>query len=194
MSFESLPQLSRCVTEAASQTTTKSLAFSKTSAQSSVTKASSSAFMPKPTSSAKGGSSSLKSATDSKYPSAGAKPARSRSPPPLKPQFSKSLSAPRSGAAPLKKRPRSPSLSLSPPPSKRRAASPENSLRSEIWKLFGKDRNSYVARDVLSDDEDMEADASALMKEELRRLVDFYIDVNAVRPDTPQCSSCQARG
>jgi len=34
--------------------------------------------------------------------------------------------------------------------------------------LFGKDRNSYVARDVLSDDEDMEADMSAVMREEMR--------------------------
>ncbi|KAG9314819.1 hypothetical protein JVU11DRAFT_3912 [Chiua virens] len=64
---------------------------------------------------------------------------------------------PRSGGLPPKKRPRSPSLS--PPPPKRRASEPENTLSSEIWKLFGKDRRSYVARDVLSDDEDMEADA-----------------------------------
>jgi len=34
--------------------------------------------------------------------------------------------------------------------------------------MFGKDRNSYIARDVLSDDEDMEADADDLMKEEMR--------------------------
>jgi hypothetical protein len=37
--------------------------------------------------------------------------------------------------------------------------------------MFGKDRGSYVRRDVLSDDEDMEADARVLEKEELRRSV-----------------------
>jgi len=50
---------------------------------------------------------------------------------------------------------------LSPNPS-------SNSLRSEIWKLFGKDRTAYTQIDVLSDDEDMEADALALETEELR--------------------------
>lgn len=34
--------------------------------------------------------------------------------------------------------------------------------------MFGKDRGSYVRKDVLSDDEDMEADARILEKEELR--------------------------
>lgn len=34
--------------------------------------------------------------------------------------------------------------------------------------MFGKDRGSYVGKDVLSDDEDMEADARILEKEELR--------------------------
>lgn len=77
----------------------------------------------------------------------------------------------RLGKIPSRKRPRSPSLSLSPPPSKRRTSESENALGSEIWKLFGKDRNSYVARDVLSDDEDMEADVSAVMREEMRRSV-----------------------
>ncbi|KAG6370838.1 hypothetical protein JVT61DRAFT_11050 [Boletus reticuloceps] len=75
---------------------------------------------------------------------------------------------PRSGGILPKKRPRSPSLSASPPPPKRRASEPENALSAEIWKLFGKDRSSYVARDVLSDDEDMEVDASMVMQEELR--------------------------
>jgi hypothetical protein len=37
--------------------------------------------------------------------------------------------------------------------------------------MFGKDRNKYVGRDVLSDDEDMEADATALEMEEYRRSV-----------------------
>ncbi|KAH7928064.1 hypothetical protein BV22DRAFT_1103260 [Leucogyrophana mollusca] len=75
--------------------------------------------------------------------------------------------------APQKKRPRSPSFSPSPPPpaAKRRAIVPQesqSSLGAEIWKIFGKDRGSYVDRDVFSDDEDMEADATALEQEEMR--------------------------
>ncbi|OCH95431.1 hypothetical protein OBBRIDRAFT_788320 [Obba rivulosa] len=70
-----------------------------------------------------------------------------------------------------KKRPRSPSRSLSPAPSlKKRAMAPpqNNSLSAEIWKMFGKDRNQYVARDIFSDDEeDMEAGASDLEREEM---------------------------
>ena len=70
-----------------------------------------------------------------------------------------------------KKRPRSPSLSDSPPPApKRRSSSARNDYSSEIWKLFGKDRDRYVNNDVYSDeDDDMEADADALRREELRR-------------------------
>jgi protein SPT2 len=80
----------------------------------------------------------------------------------------------------LSSRKRTRSLSLlgsgspSPPPTKRRAP-PEtpshNAVKDEIWKMFGKDRNKYVGRDVMSDDEDMEADATALEMEEFRRLV-----------------------
>lgn len=70
-----------------------------------------------------------------------------------------------------KKRARSPSLSDSPPPApKRRSSSARNDYSSEIWKLFGKDRDRYVNNDVYSDeDDDMEADADALRREELRR-------------------------
>ena len=74
----------------------------------------------------------------------------------------------------FRKRPRSPSLTPSPPPAKRRSAPPGgggNSISAEIWKLFGKDRNAYVARDVYSDDEDMEAGAHDLESEELYRSV-----------------------
>ncbi|KIP11172.1 hypothetical protein PHLGIDRAFT_125061 [Phlebiopsis gigantea 11061_1 CR5-6] len=68
----------------------------------------------------------------------------------------------------FKKRPRSPSMSPSPPPAKRRSIPPGgNSISAEIWKLFGKDRNAYVAKDVYSDDEDMEAGARDLENEEL---------------------------
>lgn len=88
--------------------------------------------------------------------------------------MSKSLSAsrPSTGSVPSRKRPRSLTRSESPPP-KRRADSPADAIRSEIWKLFGKDRTTYVARDIDSDDDDMEADASVLMKEELRRSARF---------------------
>lgn len=37
--------------------------------------------------------------------------------------------------------------------------------------MFGRDRNSYVGMDVLSDDEDMEADATILEKEEKMRFI-----------------------
>ncbi|TFK46107.1 hypothetical protein OE88DRAFT_1739738 [Heliocybe sulcata] len=76
----------------------------------------------------------------------------------------------------LKKRPRSPSYtpSPSPPPSnKKRALSSgptrgASDLSSEIWKIFGKDRSSYMDRAVYSDDEDMEVDARFLEREEAR--------------------------
>jgi protein SPT2 len=89
-------------------------------------------------------------------------------PPSMKSQACKPSSAARS-AGPTKKRPRSPSSSLSPPPPKRRPASAEvESYSSEIWKLFGKDRSKYVQQDVYSDDEDMEVGAGVLEREELR--------------------------
>ena len=72
----------------------------------------------------------------------------------------------------LRKRQRSDSLSDSPPPPKRRTqGAPANSISAEIWKLFGKDRNTYVARDVYSDDEDMEAGADEVEREEKFRCV-----------------------
>ncbi|KAH7912794.1 hypothetical protein BJ138DRAFT_1082877 [Hygrophoropsis aurantiaca] len=101
-------------------------------------------------------------------------PINKTSAPSQKAQLSKSVNS--TGGARLtaqpKKRPRSESFSPSPPPSKRRAPhESQSSLGAEIWKIFGKDRNSYVQNDILSDDEDMEADATALEREEMRRLV-----------------------
>lgn len=91
--------------------------------------------------------------------------------PPVKSQACKPLSAARSAGS-TKKRPRSPSSSLSPPPPKRRPVSAdEGSYSNEIWKLFGKDRSKYVEQDVYSDDDDMEVGAGVLEKEELRRSV-----------------------
>lgn len=99
-----------------------------------------------------------------------AAPASSR--PAVAPSKAAGSSAKVPTAASFKKRPRTPSLSPSPPPAKRRSAPPPgNSISAEIWKLFGKDRNAYVARDVYSDDEDMEAGAQDLESEELYRSV-----------------------
>lgn len=49
---------------------------------------------------------------------------------------------------------------------RKRAPAPTNGIQDEIWKIFGRDRSKYVARDVMSDDEDMEVDAVALEREE----------------------------
>ena len=59
----------------------------------------------------------------------------------------------------------------SPPSKKRYAPSQQDDYRSEIWKLFGKDRSSYVNNTVDSDEDDMEADAMDLEREEMRRFV-----------------------
>lgn len=91
-----------------------------------------------------------------------------------------------SAGSSLKKRGRSysdydsDSLDDSPPPAKRRpaASSGRNDISSEIWKLFGKDRNQYMQNDVYSDeDDDMEADADALRREEMRRYRSICIRV-----------------
>ncbi|KAI0287284.1 SPT2 chromatin protein-domain-containing protein [Russula brevipes] len=52
-------------------------------------------------------------------------------------------------------------------PPRKRAAAASNGIQDEIWKIFGRDRSKYVSRNVLSDDEDMEADVRALQREEL---------------------------
>lgn len=96
----------------------------------------------------------------------------------------------------FKKRPRSPSLSPPPPPAKRRSAPPagSNSISAEIWKIFGKDRNAYVARDVYSDDEDMEAGARDLESEELYRSVFLsYENEVCLMLVCPQCQDCSSR-
>jgi protein SPT2 len=66
-----------------------------------------------------------------------------------------------------KKRSRSSSRSESPPPAKKRGTSTD--IRDEIWQILGKNRSRYMSMDVFSDDEEMEADATALEKEELQR-------------------------
>ncbi|KXN88657.1 Protein spt2 [Leucoagaricus sp. SymC.cos] len=75
-----------------------------------------------------------------------------------------------SSSANMKKRPRSESRSETPP-HKRKAPSAEDDLpgdiSSTIWSIFGRKRDSYVGMDVFSDDEDMEADADDLEREEL---------------------------
>ncbi|KAG2145387.1 uncharacterized protein EDB93DRAFT_1152197 [Suillus bovinus] len=141
------PSVSRSVNSGTSKTSTTSksamLSFSKTSQS-------------------KGTDSSQSSKTEVK-----SKPT-SIFTPSMKSQASKPSSATRT-AGPTKKRPRSPSPSLSPPPPKRRPVSTEvESYSNEIWKLFGKDRSKYVEQDVYSDDEDMEVGAGVLEREELR--------------------------
>ena len=48
-------------------------------------------------------------------------------------------------------------------------------MANEIWNILGRDRNAYVSRDVFSDDEDMEADASILEREEKLRFGYRYV-------------------
>ena len=55
-------------------------------------------------------------------------------------------------------------------PSKRGAGA-SSGIQDEIWKIFGRDRSKYMSRTVMSDDEDMEADMTALEREELARFV-----------------------
>ena len=58
---------------------------------------------------------------------------------------------------------------------RKRTAAPSNGIQDEIWKIFGRDRSKYVARDVMSDDEDMEADVVALEREEFVRYVANFL-------------------
>jgi protein SPT2 len=58
---------------------------------------------------------------------------------------------------------------------RKRAPAPSNGIQDEIWKIFGRDRSKYVARDVVSDDEDMEADVVALEREEFVRYVASFL-------------------
>ncbi|TCD70202.1 hypothetical protein EIP91_004382 [Steccherinum ochraceum] len=77
---------------------------------------------------------------------------------------------PGSSASLPRKRPRSPSSSISPPPAKRRPVGNQgasSSISTAIWAMFGKDRNTYVSRDIDSDEDDMEADARDLEREEM---------------------------
>lgn len=85
-----------------------------------------------------------------------------------------------STSASTKKRPRSYSPPASPPLSKKRQLSDDedngydegdSNLKSVIWGIFGRNRDKYVSKDVFSDDEEMEADATILEKEEAMRLV-----------------------
>lgn len=53
----------------------------------------------------------------------------------------------------------------------KRTPGASNGIQDEIWKIFGRDRSKYVSRNVMSDDEEMEADMTALEREELTRCV-----------------------
>ena len=100
-------------------------------------------------------------------------PARGAAKPIAKGHVASSGSKPPPPVGAPRKRQRSLSFD-SPPPPKRRSLPPENDhldndISSAIWKMFGKDRNRIMARDVFSDDEDMEADAMDLFHEEQQR-------------------------
>ncbi|KAH9997166.1 hypothetical protein BJV74DRAFT_826969 [Russula compacta] len=49
----------------------------------------------------------------------------------------------------------------------KRATGVSNGIQDEIWKIFGRDRSRYISQNVMSDDEDMEADMRVLEREEL---------------------------
>ena len=74
-----------------------------------------------------------------------------------------------------RKRPRSESRSESPRPKRRGIDDDDDnvteSIGSMIWNMFGRNRDEYISRDVFSDDEDMEADASFVAREEANRSV-----------------------
>lgn len=145
-------------------------------------------FSSKPPSSStldkKSSTASLPSLSKSRDP---VKPSPSKTTPPSRPGLSSRPSGsgsvrPRPSSAHVpssagKKHRRSESFSedeeeYDSPPSKKRYAPPaQDDYRSEIWKLFGKDRSSYVNEIVDSDEDDMEADAMDLEREELRRFV-----------------------
>ena len=134
-----------------------------------------------PLPSAKGSASSSQRPSASKFlPPKTPTTSRSKTPVPNgKAGIATSSKASFSAGKPIaKKRQRSMSDSRSPspaPPPKKRLAPAAPDFSSEIWKLFGKDRSRYVAADVMSDDEDMEAGASDLEREELRRSVPHHI-------------------
>ncbi|KAI6042925.1 SPT2 chromatin protein-domain-containing protein [Pisolithus marmoratus] len=154
--------------KSSSQPTPNASTVPKVTTTPSAGKSAASGVQPRAAIPAKTGVSAAKSARSTCSP--GLKPVQSKSASALtKPQPSKSTLASQPGTASVlpKKRTHSSSRSASPPP-KRRAESPADAIRSEIWKLFGRDRATYVSRDIDSDDDDMEADASAVMKEELR--------------------------
>jgi len=65
----------------------------------------------------------------------------------------------------------------------KRTAGVSNGFQDEIWQIFGRDRSKYVSRNVLSDDEDMEADIRALEREELTRCVARLVWDPARQPD-----------
>ncbi|KAG6853475.1 hypothetical protein C0991_004091 [Blastosporella zonata] len=88
------------------------------------------------------------------------------------PKSSKTAGHPNATLSSGKKRGRSANFSddysdsdSTPPPTRKQGSG----LGDTIWSLFGKSRDSYVNRDVYSDDEDMEVDANDLEREEMRR-------------------------
>lgn len=156
---------------ATSGTSTPTIFPQRSNGTSSTTKKSSS---PHPPLSRTPSFSSLRST-----PKTGPKPSSVGSKHPLRPSSQTKKSTLGSNAPPSNKRARSPPSTYpgSEPdsegdrrPHKRTAGGPRG-IQDEIWKIFGRDRSKYVSRNVMSDDEDMEADMTALEREELARCV-----------------------
>lgn len=102
---------------------------------------------------------------------------------PLRPSPQTKRSTLGSNASPSNKRTRSPPSTYDGSESDsednrrphKRTAGASNGIQDEIWKIFGRDRSKYVSRNVMSDDEDMEADMTALEREELTRYVLCFV-------------------
>ncbi|KAF8150889.1 hypothetical protein B0H34DRAFT_730474 [Crassisporium funariophilum] len=104
---------------------------------------------------------------------------------------------PTSSSAYKPKRPRSPSLSESPPAQKKRKA--KDDISTQIWEILGKKRSNYVGIDVFSDDEDMEVNADVLEQEERQRSANpsSFVRLSIWHAKLclyRQCSACETRG
>jgi len=88
------------------------------------------------------------------------------------PSSQPSTKAPTSHSTLPRKRTRSESRSESPPLKRRGYVEEDDevpgNISSMIWNMFGRNRDRYMSMDVFSDEEDMEADATTVAREEAR--------------------------